>query len=114
MEHDFESLISGFIKDNIGISKDFLSIELSNHLKQNLQALMKQNLMKAAGTGNSEIISHDKAVRSDSIYWLDRKHNNEYENEFFDQIDDFIKYLNRSCFAGINCPHSRHSFHMDL
>jgi SM-20-related protein len=110
MEHDFESLISSFIKDNIGISKDFLSIELSNHLKQNLQALMKQNLMKAAGTGNSEIISHDKAVRSDSIYWLDRKHNNDYENEFFDQIDDFIKYLNRSCFAGINS----YEFHYSL
>ncbi len=110
MENDFETLIAGFIKDNIGISKDFLSPELSNHLKQNLQYLVKQNLMKPAGTGNSEIISHDAAVRSDSIYWLDREHNNEFENEFFDQIDDFIKYLNRSCYAGINS----YEFHYSL
>ena len=110
MENDFETLIAGFIKDNIGISKGFLSLDLSNHLKQNLQSLVKQNLMKAAGTGNSEIISHDGAVRSDSIYWLDREHNNEFENEFFDQIDDFRKYLNRSCFAGINS----YEFHYSL
>jgi Rps23 Pro-64 3,4-dihydroxylase Tpa1-like proline 4-hydroxylase len=110
MENDFEKLISSFIKDNIGISKDFLSPELSNHLKQNLQSLITQKLMKAAGTGNSEIISQDDAVRSDSIYWLDREHDNEYENEFFDQIDDFIKYLNRSCFAGINS----YEFHYSL
>jgi len=110
MENNFEALIAGFIKDNIGISKDFLSPELSQHLKQNLLKLVGKKLMKAAGTGNNEIISHDTAIRSDSIYWLDREHNNEYENEFFDQIDDFIKYLNRSCFAGINS----YEFHYSL
>ncbi len=110
MENDFETLISSFIKENVGIAEHFLSEELSNHLKANLLSLLKQNLLVAAGTGNDEKISHDKAVRSDSIYWLDREHNNEYENEFFDQIDDFIKYLNRSCFAGITA----YEFHYSL
>ncbi len=40
MEKDFESLISSFIKDNVGISDHFLSDTLSNHLKQNLLRLL--------------------------------------------------------------------------
>ena len=35
------------------------------------------------------------------IYWLDRKHNNAYENNFFDLMDSFVSYLNRTCYTGI-------------
>ncbi len=66
--------------------------------------------MVVAGTGNDGKLTHDNKVRGDSIYWLDRKHEDVYENEFFDQIDDFIKYLNRSCFAGI----TNYEFHYSL
>lgn len=110
MENNFEILIESFIKDNVGIDNHFISDELSQHLKQNLLQLMNQNKLKEAGTGNNLLVSHDKTVRSDLIYWLDRSHDNEYENDFFDQIDDFIKHLNRSCFAGIN----GYEFHYSL
>ena len=110
MDNNFESFISGFIKDNVGISENFLSDELCRHLKANLLRLLKQNLLVASGTGNEAKPNQDKDVRGDLIYWLDRKHENEYENEFFDQIDDFIKYLNRSCFAGI----TSYEFHYSL
>ena len=110
MENNFEILIESFMKDNVGIDNHFISDELSQHLKQNLLQLMNQNKLKEAGTGNNLLVSHDKTVRSDLIYWLDRSHDNEYENDFFDQIDDFIKYLNRSCFAGIN----GYEFHYSL
>jgi hypothetical protein len=43
---------------------------LANSLKQNL--LIEKNLLIVAGTGNSEVIAYDTAVRSDSIYWLDK------------------------------------------
>lgn len=43
----------------------------------------------------------NKLIRSDRIYWLDRKHNDIYENQFFDLIDDFVLYLNKTCYAGI-------------
>jgi SM-20-related protein len=45
---------------------------LANSLKQNLLALNQKNLLIVAGTGNSEVIAYDTAVRSDSIYWLDK------------------------------------------
>lgn len=110
MENNFELLIESFIKDNVGIDNHFISDELSQHLKQNLLELLSQNKLQEAGTGNEILVSHNKTVRSDSIYWLDRAHNNEYENDFLDQIDDFVKYLNRSCFAGIN----GYEFHYSL
>jgi SM-20-related protein len=101
MEKDFETLIASFIENNIGISNHFLSDNLSNQLKINLLALHKQKLLLAAGTGNANKLVHNTTVRSDAIYWLDKKHDNQYENEFFNQIEDFIKYLNISCYAGI-------------
>ena len=112
MNHDneFETIIESFIKDNVGIDEHFISNNLSNHLKQNLLTLHDKHQLVEAGTGNNKNLSHNKDVRSDLVYWLDRKHENEYENDFFDQIDDFVKYLNRSCFAGI----TSYEFHYSL
>lgn len=110
MDTDFETLITSFIATNIGIADNFLSEKLSNHLKENLLSLNKQNRLLPAGTGQAETLSHNSEVRSDTIYWLDREHNNAYENEFFDRIEDFIEFLNRSCYAGINS----YEFHYSL
>jgi Rps23 Pro-64 3,4-dihydroxylase Tpa1-like proline 4-hydroxylase len=110
MENSFEALIATYIENKVGISEHFLSTNLANNLKQNLIALNQQSLLTEAGTGNSETISYDSAVRSDSIYWLDKKHNNAFENEFFAQIEAFIIYLNQSCYAGI----TGYEFHYSL
>jgi SM-20-related protein len=59
---------------------------IGNNLKENLYKLNKQDLL-LAGTGNSQVITYDSAIRSDSIYWLDKKHNNPFENAFFEQIE---------------------------
>ena len=101
MEKDFEIIVDSYLNDNVGITEHFISDKLANHLKQNLLALYKKKAMTAAGVGNNEKFAQDSTVRGDFIYWLDRKNNNEYENEFFDHIDEFILYLNKSCFAGI-------------
>ncbi len=101
MEEDFEMLISSSIKSNVGIAEHFLNKSLTQHLKENLLALHTKKLLVAAGIGNEGKLVRDKAVRSDSIYWLDRNNNNQYENEFFDRIDAFVSYLNASCYTGI-------------
>ena len=110
MENSFEDLIASYIGNKVGISEHFLSPELANHLKQNLLDLNQKSLLMAAGIGNSEKVSYDGAIRSDSIYWLDKKHNNEFENAFFAQIDAFIIYLNESCYTGI----TGYEFHYSL
>jgi Rps23 Pro-64 3,4-dihydroxylase Tpa1-like proline 4-hydroxylase len=110
LENDFETLIAGYLENRIGISEHFLSEDLAEHLKQNLQVLYKNRLLLAAGTGNNKKLNHDAEVRNDSIYWLDRKHKNSYENDFLDRVEDFIRYLNKSCYAGI----TGYEFHYSL
>ncbi|TDE03045.1 2OG-Fe(II) oxygenase [Flavobacterium sandaracinum] len=110
MENSFEDLIATYIENKVGISEHFLSTTLANNLKQNLISLNEQSLLLEAGVGNSVKVSYDGAIRSDSIYWLDKKHNNAFENEFFTQIEAFILYLNQSCYAGI----TGYEFHYSL
>jgi SM-20-related protein len=110
MENSFETLIASYIENKVGISEHFLSDELANHLKENLLSLNSKNQLLAAGTGNDNKLVHNAKVRSDTIYWLDKKHNNIHENAFFVQIEAFILYLNQSCFAGI----TGYEFHYSL
>lgn len=57
--------------------------------------------MQLAGTGNSSVVVKDSAYRSDRIYWLDRSHNDAFENAFFNVMDAFVEELNSSCYTGI-------------
>lgn len=100
-ENIFNTLVSSFIDNEVGIAEHFLSDGLAAHLKQNLTTLYKGDQLKAAGIGNETIVDHDKLYRSDMIYWLDRKHNDLHENNFFDLMDNFVSYLNRTCYTGI-------------
>lgn len=110
MQQSFDTLINSFIESKVGISENFLSIQLANDLKENLLHLHSEKSMLAAGTGNQQQVAHDKAVRGDVIYWLDKQHNNAHENAFFAVMDDFILYLNRSCYTGI----TGYEFHYTL
>lgn len=110
MQQSFDTLINSFIESKVGISENFLSIQLANDLKENLLHLHSEKSMLAAGTGNQQLVAHDKAVRGDVIYWLDKQHNNAHENAFFAVMDAFILYLNRSCYTGI----TGYEFHYTL
>lgn len=110
MENSFETLIASYIENKVGISEYFLTERLANHLKENLLLLLDNKVLLAAGTGNLNKLNHDNAVRSDVIYWLDKKNNNVYENEFFVHIEAFIAYLNEQCYAGI----TGYEFHYSL
>jgi SM-20-related protein len=101
MEKDFDSLLAGYLENTIGISEDFLSSELTGQLRQQLLGLHQQKLLSAAGIGQAGGHNHNTGIRSDAIYWLDREHGKSCENDFLDRIDAFIRYLNRSCYAGI-------------
>ena len=101
MEMAFETLLSSYLDQKVGISEDFITVALAEHLQANLLQLLKDGLLVAAGTGNDGKLSHNTKVRSDAIYWLDKSHNNIYETAFLEQIEAFIVYLNAECYAGI-------------
>jgi len=97
----FDELIDSYLATNVGTVKNFLSPLLSAHLVDNINTLYEGKKLLFAGTGNNSLINHDKFIRNDKIYWLDRLHNNSHENAFFDLMDNFISHLNRTCYAGI-------------
>jgi SM-20-related protein len=110
LETIFNTLIDSFINDKVGIAEHFLNESLAGHLKENLTNLFAQNKMQLGGTGNNAIVDHNNLVRGDSIHWLDRAHNDDHENSFFDLMDLFVKYLNENCYTGINS----YEFHYTL
>lgn len=101
MQKIFETLIETYLRDKVGISEHFLSDTLSADLKVNLMTLFAKNALLTAGTGNESTILKDTAIRSDKIYWLDKSHDNVHENAFFVLMDDFVRYLNETCYTGI-------------
>lgn len=94
----------------MGIAENFLSEALASHLKDNLRTLYADKQLLDAGTGNEVVVVQDKRVRGDKIYWLDRKHNDPHENDFFDLMDQFVSHLNSSCYTGI----TGYEFHYTL
>ncbi|MCE7039921.1 2OG-Fe(II) oxygenase [Dyadobacter sp. CY312] len=110
MQKIFNELIDTFIANKVGIAENFLSESLATQLKANLTTLYNDKRMQSAGTGNDTLVSHNKLVRSDRIFWLDRSHNNQPENDFFELMDAFVSHLNSTCYTGI----TGYEFHYTL
>jgi SM-20-related protein len=110
VEASFETLIASYIENKVGIANHFLSDDLCNHLKDSLLQLNANELLLKAGIGNDNKLQVNAKIRTDTIYWLDKKHNNQHENAFFVKIEAFIAYLNSSCCAGI----TDYEFHYSL
>ena len=102
MINKFDLLIDSFLENNVGIDAGFLNKSLSTGLHQNILQLQRDEMMAFAGIGNEEVKDSNQKMRGDKIYWMDKKNSNIYEQEFLAQVEDFIDYLNRTCYTGIN------------
>ncbi|MEO5892406.1 MAG: 2OG-Fe(II) oxygenase [Ferruginibacter sp.] len=102
MNNQFDLLIDSYLENKIGIDTFFLNDALSKGLQQNIIRLQKDEMMTAAGIGNGEVKDAKQKMRGDKIYWMDKKHDNIFEQEFLQRIEDFIDRLNSTCYAGIN------------
>lgn len=110
MEKIFNTLIDKYIDEKVGIAEHFLSHSLSGSLKTNLTKLYAGKQLLAAKIGSSKNAIHSKDIRSDIIYWLDKDHNDPFENAFFDLMDSFVLHLNNTCYTGI----SGYEFHYTM
>jgi SM-20-related protein len=102
MNNPFDLLMNSYLDKKVGIDAGFLNKNLSTGLQQNIRQLERDELMMAAGIGNGEVKDTEQKMRSDKIYWMDKSHNNIYEQEFLLLAENFIEYLNSTCYAGIN------------
>ncbi|MBL0056896.1 MAG: 2OG-Fe(II) oxygenase [Chitinophagaceae bacterium] len=102
MNEAFEQLINSFIDHEVGIAPHFLNEKLAEGLRQNINHLQHDDLMADAGIGNETGKERAHEMRKDKIYWMDESHDNIFEQEFLQMTGDFIRYLNRTCYTGIN------------
>ena len=101
MSRSYKVIVESYLENNVGIVNNFLSAKLASDLRNRLSDLNASQKLILAGTGNNTILKHDRSIRNDAIYWLDRKHKNPSENQFFKEMDRFISYLNSTCYTGI-------------
>ncbi len=97
----FETIIQSYVDTKLGVDEHFIDKTLAKNLSIRLLSLFETNLMIGAGTGDTANKQVDQLIRNDKIFWLDRSHNDESENAFLDHIDQFVTYLNSSCYTGI-------------
>ena len=110
MQEKFDFLIDDYILNKVGIDKNFLSATLTKGLSQNIVQLLANGQMSPARIGQNNDQHKATKIRSDMIYWMDKSHENVFEQEFLALMEDLILYLNKTCYAGINA----YEFHYAL
>ena len=102
MYNPFDLLIDNYLEHKVGIDSHFISRKLCNGLQQTIFQLQEDGLMTGAGIGNDETKDKHQQMRGDKIYWMDKSHENPYEQEFLHLAEDFIERLNSTCYTGVN------------
>lgn len=98
----FEKLISDLIAKGLAKTYKFFDSETIEGLRQNLLQMYNDNTMQTAGIGQAENYKQIASIRSDKIKWIGKASSNRFEKQFNRQILDFIEYLNRTCYTGLN------------
>jgi SM-20-related protein len=110
MIEKFEEIVESFIAHKVGISDLFLTGALAALLQQHIHRLHEGGQMVDAEIGKDAGQRHNNQVRGDKIHWLDKKNKHTEELGFLEHIEDFIDYLNKTCYTGINA----YEFHYAL
>lgn len=110
-EIQFEQLISGLIDQNYGVCDQFLSVELLQGLRANLRKYHQEGKMHPAGVGRHFDYQRNLEVRGDVIRWIEDESDNRYEQELFMKIENFIRYLNQTCYTRINAKEFHYAFY---
>ena len=101
----FETLIDGMLETGYGVVDSFLSPDEVIALRTRLQERQAAGLFREAGIGqiaggNGEA-TVKKAIRGDEILWLEPDTATPDEALFLERIDQFIDYLNQTCYLGL-------------
>ena len=90
-----------YYNSNIALFMIFFSVDEVENLRDSLLKKYEEDEFKKAAIGNQFNEQIIKTIRGDFISWIDESQKNEAEAVFFDKIEHFTNYLNRTCFLGI-------------
>lgn len=97
----YESIISDVLEQGYSICNSFFGEALVNLLMEEVKMRYEQRDLKKAAVGNRVNESIEKTIRGDYIQWIDELKANSVEKKFFERINDFKNYLNKTCFMGL-------------
>ncbi|MCO6161495.1 2OG-Fe(II) oxygenase [Flavobacterium sp. NRK F7] len=97
----YEKVIQDLLEQQYSIVDDFFSVVEVENLRDSLLKKYEEDEFKKAAIGNQFNEQIIKTIRGDFISWIDESQKNEAEAVFFDKIEHFTNYLNRTCFLGI-------------
>lgn len=97
----YEKVIADLLDQKYSVVENFFTLSEVEGLRNSLLNKYEEDAFKKAAIGNrtSEIIK--KNVRGDFIMWLNEAAAGKAESLFFEKINDFVHYLNKTCFLGI-------------
>jgi SM-20-related protein len=97
----YEQIIEDLIHQHYAVVEDFFEASLIGQLHAELHFLHDHDKLKKAAIGKHFDEHIVKDIRGDYIQWIEEKLANPTEKAFFDAVNDFTDYLNRTCFMGI-------------
>jgi len=98
----YEKVIDDLMGQQYSIVDDFFSKEEVLLLRTSLLEKYEEDMFKKSAIGKQSNEQVVDAVRGDFILWLDEHNASGGEAQFFDKLNGFKDYLNRTCFMGIN------------
>ena len=96
----FETLIDGILGEGYGVADHFLTSEEVAALAKRLRERREAGQFRAAGIGNQQV-TVEQTIRGDEILWLDEATATAEEAAFSARINDFIQYVNQTCYLGL-------------
>ena len=101
----FEPLIDGILAEGYGLVDAFLTPDEVTYLRNRLHQRQAAGQFREAGIGRAAESSGqavvEKSIRGDEILWLDTDTASPEERLFLGRIDQFIQYVNRTCYLGL-------------
>jgi SM-20-related protein len=96
----FESIIDSLVDNKFAIADDFFTTSEVNLLRNNLMRKYDLDQFKKSAIGNTDKIIIE-GVRGDFISWIDENNLDTAEQMYFTKVNNFIEYLNSTCYLGI-------------
>jgi SM-20-related protein len=97
----FEKAIDSLADTGYAIIDGFLDPDQTRWLREEAIHRFTNDRFKRAGIGHQENYQVDREIRRDFIHWVSRGNLGPEGAFFFDKLDAFTQFVNRTCFLGI-------------
>jgi SM-20-related protein len=97
----YEKIIDDLLHQQYSIIENFFDLFEVQQLRNSLLDKYEEDNFKKAAVGNRTNETIARSIRGDFILWLNEAEAGAAETIFFSRINDFVQYLNKTCYMGI-------------